>query len=571
MSTLRLNATESMYARKRTISDPQYGTTINYYALTGSLQYGGIYTSQGTWSCYDDYVAVAWISGYDTALLDQYSVTSFILRFKAQSIAPAGTVITLPLTPITSATTAQTIYNSVKGGTILYTLPNAVGVDGEITITITDKTLMKAVLNNGIGIYKVAYTDYYLYNNSDGDNAPYAEFVYTDANAPPIVNVTYPVSVTIIASNSNIFTWDYSQEASQAQSHYDLQYSADGGSTWTTFANKVASSAHQCTIPANTLSSGVYSWRVRAWTLSGTVVGDWSTTSIIAQINPVTSGVTCDNKPKPKVSWTSTEQQAFQIKLGDYDTGTIYSAAAFYTLPLYFDNNAYFLTMRTQNNLGVWSAWTTGFYTQITNTPGSAITLSTWQNGYAVSLGWATSGTYTKYYVYRNNVPIAKVTGTVYTDNLAAGENVYQIRGILATGYYTMSNALPQILDLPFDMISLVDIIAWKYLKYSANNPVSRNYNISEDITYLRFAGRKYPVSCSDGQMSYKGSFSYSFKTISEVEALRTLIGETVILKDRRGNRIIGVMNEAPYNVGSIFDFSFTITATDYNEMVTYD
>jgi hypothetical protein len=71
--------------------------------------------------------------------------------------------------------------------------------------------------------------------------------------------------------------------------------------------------------------------------------------------------------------------------------------------------------------------------------------------------------------------------------------------------------------------------------------------------------------------MSYKGSFSYSFKTISEVEALRTLIGETVILKDRRGNRIIGVMNEAPYNVGSIFDFSFTITATDYNEMVTYD
>jgi hypothetical protein len=274
--------------------------------------------------------------------------------------------------------------NAVKSGEVLYTVPSALSVDSEILITVTSKAQMKAIIDNGIGIYKVATERYQMY--ASGEGAPYADFTYGVTAALPVVSITYPASVTIIASQANTFTWDYSQDASQVQSHYDLQYSNDGGSTWITFVDKVASSVHSCTIPANTLSSGVYSWRVRAWTIDGTVVGDWSTTSIIAQVNPVTSGVTCDGKPKPKVSWTASEQQAFQIKLGDYDTGTIYSAAAFYTLPMYFDDNAYALTMRTQNNLGVWSEWTTVFYTQIANTPGAVITLSTWQNGYAFLL-----------------------------------------------------------------------------------------------------------------------------------------------------------------------------------------
>ena len=125
-----------------------------------------------------------------------------------------------------------------------------------------------------------------------------------------------------------------------------------------TYANKVASSTHSHTIPGGTLSSGTYLWRVRAWALSGTIVSEWSQAAFIAKINPVTSGVTCDGKPMPTISWTASEQQAFQIRFGNYDTGAIFSNASSYKLPQYFDDNAYALTMRTQNLFGIWSDWT---------------------------------------------------------------------------------------------------------------------------------------------------------------------------------------------------------------------
>lgn len=577
MATTKIFATASLEASKATKNILATGEkTTSYQTYAARLIYGGYNVVTGTAGSYiqwyGDYVAVVWIGGYDASQLDNLSVTSFVLRLKASdTTAPAGTKITLPTTAITTASDGLTVINAVKSGTVLYTLPSVVSAGGDILITITDKTTMKRILSGGIGIYIASTSEYHMYAEADGANAPYAEFVYTDTDAPPVVNVTYPVSATIIASASNTFTWSYFQEASELQSHFDLQYSNDNGATWVTQANKVASAVASRVIAANTFSSGIYLWRVRAWTKAGTVVGDWSTTSIIAQVNPVTTGVTCDGKPKPKISWTASEQQAFQIRMGDYDTGTIYSAAAFYTLPMYFDSNTYAVTMRTQNNLGVWSAWTETIYAPVTNTPGAAITLSSWQSGYGVGLEWITTGTYTIYYVYRNGIPVAKVTGKVYTDYLAAGDNEYKIRGILATGYYTLSNVASQIVNLPFDMVSDVDVISWKYLKYSSGGPVSRNYNLSDDVTYLRFEGRTYPVSVHDGQKSYKGNFSYSFTKHSEVETLKLLIGKTVILKDRRGNRIIGVMNEVPYNVGRLHDFAFTITATDYNETVTYD
>ena len=578
MATTKLFATASLEASKATKNVLGAGEkNTSYHTYASRLIYGGYNTTTGTgpenyiqW--YGDYVGVVWIGGYDASQLDNFSVTSFVLRLKASdTTAPAGTKITLPTTTITPASDGQTVINAVKSGVVLYTLPSTVSAGGDILITITNKTTMKRILNGGIGIYKAQWQEYHMYDEADGANAPYVEFVYTDTDAPHVVNVTYPVSATIVESASNTFTWSYYQEASQAQSHFDLQYSNDNGATWTTQANKVASATASRVITANTFSSGVYLWRVRAWTKSGTVVGDWSTTSIIAQVNPVTTGVTCDGKPKPKTSWTASEQQAFQIKMGNYDTGTIYSAAASYALPMYFNDNAYPLTMRTQNNLGVWSAWTETIYAPITNTSGAEIVLSSWQAGYAVGLEWSTTGTYTAYYVYRNGIPIAKVTGKTYTDHLAIGNNEYKIRGILATGYYTLSNISTETVNLPFDMVSDISSISWKYLKYASGGPVSRNYNLSDNVSYLRFNGRAYPVSVHDGQKSYKGSFAYSFTNHAEVETLKALIGKTVIYKDRRGNRIIGIMNEAPYNVSRIHDIAFTITATDYSEAVSYD
>lgn len=567
MATTKLLATSHVSINRQ--STPT--TTIQKNETLTDVMYGGqSFTSMGTHYVWED-VGAIWIGGYDSSLLDNYSVTSYTLRLKALTVAPVGTVITAFKTPVSRNASANDIYNAIKNGTVLYTLPSLVSAGGEILITVTNKSDMKNIINNGIGIYKISTARYNIYGESDENNATYVEFVYTDTDTPPVVDITYPKSVSILADQPNTFTWSYSQEAGATQSHYDLQYSNDNGASWVTLANKVASTSQSRVISANTFSSGVYLWRVRAWTKSGTVVGDWSQASIIARTNPSTSGVTCDGKPKPRITWTASEQQAFQIKFGDYDTGAIYGTVKNYTIPQYFDDNVYALTMRTQNNMGTWSNWTNVIYVQITNTTGADIILSTWQADFAIKLVWESSGTYVTYYVYRNGVPIAKVTNKNYIDSFACGECEYTIRGVTSAGYYTMSNIAAENLQLPFDIISDVNDVDWKFLKHLSSNAVNRLYNSSEYVSYLRFDGRAYPVSAHTGEKTRKGEFSYSFINHKDATNIINLIGKTVILKDMRGNRIIGVMNDLPYNAGRIHDISFVIIETDYNEAVAYD
>ena len=118
-------------------------------------------------------------------------------------------------------------------------------------------------------------------------------------------------------------------------------------------------------------------------------------------------------------------------------------------------------------------------------------------------------GTYTAYYVYRDGVPIARVTGKSYTDILAAGDCEYQIRGILATGYYTLSNKALQAVTLLFDIISPVERIFMAAIKIFARFAVSPRYGENDSVSYLYFAGREYPVPWrGSGHGSRQGKFA---------------------------------------------------------------
>lgn len=384
-----------------------------------------------------------------------------------------------------------------------------------------------------------------------------------------VPTITYPTAETVVVNAAVTFTWT---PPIGTQTHYDLDYSVNGV-TWTVYANKVASGTASCIIIAGTFSSHIYYWRVRVYFIAGTVTSGYSQTSFVAAVNPVTTDVTCDLMPQPTIGWTASEQQAFQIKVGTYETGTVYSALGSYTVPYYFDDGTYGITVRTQNSLGIWSAWTAPAYFAIANVPGDAITLTTEQSGNAINLIWVTTGTYAKYYIYRDGVPIASVTDTAYADNFAFGTSVFKVRGILASRYYTMSNEETEALVLTFDMVSDIDTIIWLPLERSLGGPVSRAYSKNDDVTYLRFAGREYPVSAHSGFKNGRGNFNYCFKTRAEIEALMDLSGNTVIHKDTKGNRTIGIINDfSPVYTGKFYySVSFTITQTDYNEAIEYD
>jgi len=383
--------------------------------------------------------------------------------------------------------------------------------------------------------------------------------------------VSYPVSETIIVNDDVTFTWD---SLAEIQTHYDLDISTNG-IVWTNYADKIASTDPECVITAGTLSSRIYYWRVRIYFIDGEQVTPYSQTSFIAVINPETSEVDCDEMPMPTVTWVASEQQAFQIKFGDYDTGTIYSALGTYKIPYYFDDDTYGIQVRTQNNLGTWSVYTAIAYFAVLNVPGDAITLTASQTGNAVVLVWETTGTYENYYIYRDNVPIASVDDTAYTDNYAYGSSVYKVRGIMDDDYYTMSNEVTQAMTLTYDIIADTEatILTWFDLKHSLGSPVSRNYGKSDNVDYLRFEGRSYPVPARTNQKNGRGSFSYAFKTVAEIDALMDLSGRIVMLKDTKGNRTIGIINDmsVTYTGKFYYTLSFGITVTDYSEAVPYD
>ncbi len=566
MSTVKIGCAIAQEAVKNTSQGVVTYNLNTFYGGTPTI--GGPHTFSSTLT--SDYVTALWFDNYDTSLLDNYEISSFTLQILAFILnIEAGVELCILPSTLSRNASAETIYNTVKSLTPLLSNPSTVVSNSKWLINITDRDTMAQIINSGIGLRHISSTLSRIFSD---DESTYIVMEYGDTIAPATVEALSPKNRIIVGNENQTFTWSFAQDANQAQTHYDLQYSSDNGATWTTYANKVASANHECVVTGGTLSSGTYYWRVRAYTQSGTVVSSWSQATVTVQTNASTSGVSCNGKPMPTVTWTASDQAAYQVKIGDdYDSGTVYSTTGSHRPARYFADNAYAITVRTQTSLGVWSAWTELLYVNIANTPGADILLSTYQSGYGVGLTWVTDGNYDNYYVLRDGVPIGTTVGATFTDALTNGAHTYSILAPRSGGNYTMSNDSLQNVSLPFDIISTVDKLEWLPLKYALGSPITREYSESEAISYRYFAGRKHPVAFVAEQESNKVSLKYGFELPEEVEAIRALKGAVVVFKDRRGNRIIGMIDNINRSVGKYIDLSMSITQVDYNEEVAYD
>lgn len=559
-----LNTALSWLRKYQNISSSE----LTYYKSddTGSTGVGGPrYDSFYSTNSYIEWIASCHPYYYTDELLlvDGYNIESCTLSLTVGSrgLMAGVEVVAAPEHP--GALTAAQRFEYIKSADIIAVTGEAQVSGAIISIPITDLSVVRSLITNGIGFRRV-------YDAWGTITALSMAITYGMPLYDADITITYPSNTVIVSNNSNTFTWSITGSI-KTQSHYDLQYSDDSGETWTTFADKVESTVLSCTIPGDTFTSGSYLWRVRAYTDAGETVSNWVQAAFTVQTNASTTGVTCDDKPMPTITWTASEQIAYQVKMGSYDSGTVYSATGSHRPAKYFANGTYALTVRTQTASGVWSAWTTVLYIGITNVPGDNILLSAYQDGYGAGLRWTTAGTYTDYYILRDGIPIAVTTGNTYTDTYANGPHVYTVLAPLAGGYYTLSNESTQSVSLPWDIISTVDTLSWLPLKHALNNLVSRSYSESDTVTYRYFAGREYPVAFRAGQKAKKASLRYGFKTADEVEEIYSLVGAIVIFKDRRGNRVIGMIDGFSRTVGKYYDISMSITQIDYNEEVLYD
>ncbi len=119
------------------------------------------------------------------------------------------------------------------------------------------------------------------------------------------------------------FVWEHSTDTGTVQTAYDLQIKT-GVTDWTTVKTDGTGEPF-CDLPANTLPSGTIQWRVRTYNSDG-VAGTWSNAlTVVVIAAPQMPNVQIDVvSPRPKVSWTSQDQQAFRVQMGSYDSGLVF-------------------------------------------------------------------------------------------------------------------------------------------------------------------------------------------------------------------------------------------------------
>lgn len=397
---------------------------------------------------------------------------------------------------------------------------------------------------------------------------PYIEIEYLSDNTPPTVSPISPVSDVVNGDKPITFTWSYSQDVNEPQSHYSIQQQTSSG--WQNLIPKTAGTAHTATVPAGTFTAGQAAWRVMVWSQNGTVASQWSDPAyIIVQSQPKAPNITsAGTSPSPTFAWQAAQQQGYEIILGDYQAGVKYGTEKTWTYPGTLQNGNVTFQIRVQNAQGIWSPWA-GVETYISNVPKGTVSLSGSVKDQTVSLSWTSSGmTASQYNVLRDGKVIATTQSTAFVDYYSAGKCAYQVYAMLSGGYYTPSNVLTEIVKPKYAMISLASSISWIPLRIKSGGLPTYGSEMQAQAAFVHYQGRELPVAYTTGFLDKSYTYSFSFLRKEDMQEFAKLCGQMVILKTPQGERSIGILTGiSATRQNRINDFSFSITEIDFSEV----
>ena len=204
--------------------------------------------------------------------------------------------------------------------------------------------------------------------------------IETSATPPTLVE---PDGGTLDGSKPIVLSWVDNGRGTYKGT--DISISGDDGTSWSEPVF-VAEGLTTYTVPADTLTAGKKLWRARSYSPS-VVAGDWSDPLPFTVIAPPADPYfEITNTPRPTISWVSDEQQAFQVQMGDYDSGLIFGRAKSFQCPVYLPDGETIVQVRVMNEYNLWSQWS-GTQITIANNPGAAPQLTV-DAGAEAQLSW---------------------------------------------------------------------------------------------------------------------------------------------------------------------------------------
>lgn len=408
-------------------------------------------------------------------------------------------------------------------------------------------------------------------NSGTTTTSAWQEITTTDVT--PTAKPVSPSGIVIDATIANRFSWKHIISTGTPQSKADLQWSADG-TTWNTLATVTGENQYY-DVPANKFTSGTKYWRVRTYNTDGTP-SEWSDKAEFIAINAPSapSIVIQSTGPRPRITWQTTEQEAYQLTLSNgYASGTVYGTEKAWRSPVYLADGSYTIRVRVQNKYGMWSEWSAAAL-PVSHTEGEAITLSV-DAAHEAALTWQTAGSYDFYLIERDGVAIARTTQKQYVDHTSIGGVTYRVRGCYADGdNYGVSNSDTVEVLPETNMICDLETGVWLEMRLSETQLRTNRTSFSAGVSTVHLAGLAYPVEERSEQRDRALSVACAWPHAQRAAALalEALVGRLVCLKDRYGNMAIGSLPSLESNCDEFMRrYSFTISHTNREEAITLD
>lgn len=398
------------------------------------------------------------------------------------------------------------------------------------------------------------YNFYFTVEADDGTTT--TTEVYTVSTGDAVGTVTALSPNNMVAYGSPTFTWLYENELGNLQTAFDLQISADQ-STWSDIAThrESAETAYTVSVPVG----GNLYWRVRSYN-QGDVVSEWSNilpfSNVLPPSAPTITGVS--GAGRITVAWNSANQIAYQVMIGEHDSGWVYSTNKSYFLNDYLPDGVYEIKVRVTNGIGLASDWATMTYTQSGSVAGPSVSVEMREGFNEITI----SGAFDKYYIIRNGVVIAQTTTGTYSDYFCNGTDNYVIRGVNAddtfgdsvlTGRYTCRKPA---------LIARDNSILYINERLDEEPQISASNTLT--VVAAEYLGRTKPVH-HVGQMNTRTwSVSCSSSPVP---------GQIYFYRNFRGDKAWVICSNVQSTLNSIgvHEYQFTLEETDYKEAVDYE
>lgn len=409
----------------------------------------------------------------------------------------------------------------------------------------------------------------FILNLDNGEQVTSEWATLTTIDSPAIAQVISPNSVYVDGTVDQPFTWEHRTEMGTPQLMAELQYSTDSGGTWAPLAT-VEDEKQTAIIPANTLPPGTIEWRVRTYN-SDNEPSEWSASaSVIIRAAPLAPIILpLQKSPRPLVQWQGTDQQAFQIVAGSYDSGHVYGTAKQFKIPAFLPDGRIEIAVRIQNSFGLWSQWGTA-ETTISNQPPGNVSLVVGLENNAAILSWKELPIKADYYVHRDGVPIAKTARGGYSDHLTVGPHEYTVLAVDETDNYAVSNPVHHETIVRGAVLGLLPEPEWLALKCRRGGRPTHNMSIQPVVAYHHYAGRTLPVADVSPFRTVTDDFSFTVLDGDALDRLDAMTGKLVMYKDGDGRIVVGILERLYVGVRRRSDVEFTIHRTDWSEEIEY-